>query len=216
MAKSSNWSDDYWLLLMQLYLSRPVGMKPKYSRPMVELGMELHIHPDALFNRMCSIASLDTPRIERLWQTYSACPDRLARAVGLLRSMNGFNSGGSFYDGVETADTFERDFKPVAAGTAITPVILILILDLYFRLTPLTMVPETPEVKELAKLTGISPQEVAEVMAIYRHCDPYLKHTGTPSGPLLDPCRRVWQRYGNSSTEALASYASQLKEYFNG
>lgn len=214
MAKLSNWSDDYWLLLMQLYLRRPAGLKPMYSRPMVELAMELHIAPEALFARMCSIASLDTPRIERLWQTYSASPRRLARAVSLLRSMNGFNSGGSFYEGVETSDTFESDFKPVAGHTAITPATLTLILDLYFRLTPLTMVPETPEVAELARLTGIKAQEVAGVMAIYRQCDPYLNRAGKAEGPLADACRSVWKRYGNSSPEALASYASQLKEYF--
>lgn len=214
MAKSSKWSDDYWLLLLQLYLRRPVGLKPIYSRPMVDLAVELHIHPKEMFARMCSIASLDTPRIERIWQTYSASPRRLARAVRLLRSMNGFNSGGSFYDGVETEETFERDFKPVAEGTAITPVILILILDLYFRLTPLTMVPDTPEVCELARLTGISAREVADVMAVYRHCDPYLNHIGTADSPLLEPCRRIWQRYGNSSPDVLASIASQLREYF--
>ena len=39
MAKSSTWQDDYWLLLMEIYLQKPVGMKPLYNRQMVELGM---------------------------------------------------------------------------------------------------------------------------------------------------------------------------------
>ena len=45
MAKNQLWHDDYWLLLMQLYLHKPVGVKPMYSRPMVELSIELHIAP---------------------------------------------------------------------------------------------------------------------------------------------------------------------------
>ena len=68
MTKTSNWSDDYWLLLLQLYLRKPVGMKPLYSRSMVDLALELHIHPRVLFNKMCQIATLETPRLERIWQ----------------------------------------------------------------------------------------------------------------------------------------------------
>lgn len=32
MAKYPSWQDEYWLMLMQLYLKRPQGMKPLYSR----------------------------------------------------------------------------------------------------------------------------------------------------------------------------------------
>ena len=66
MAKNTVWQDDYWLLLMQIYLHRPVGVKPLYSREMVELSMELHIAPQVLRKRMLQIASLETPRIERV------------------------------------------------------------------------------------------------------------------------------------------------------
>ena len=46
------WSDEYWLLLMQLYLRKPEGLKPIYSRKMVELGMELHLEPRFLYEQM--------------------------------------------------------------------------------------------------------------------------------------------------------------------
>ncbi|MBP3511265.1 MAG: hypothetical protein J6K19_04395 [Prevotella sp.] len=214
MAKTYQWSDDYWLLLMQLYLRRPAGIKPLYSREMVGLSLELHIPPAELFARMCSIANMETPRIERIWQTYGSNPRKLSRAVALLRAMNGFNTAGGFYDGVEVNETFECDFKPVAEGETVTPVMLILILDLYFRLTPLTMVPETPEVVELARLIGMRPAAVADIMDVYQHCDPYLNRRDVTFSPLLMPCQQIWQRFGNSSTPALASFASQLKEYF--
>ena len=214
MAKNSKWQDDYWLLLMQIYLQKPVGMKPMYSRKMVDLSLELHISPAVLFNKMCQIANLETPRIEHIWETYGHNPRKLARAASLLRSMKGFNNANEFYEGVEVAESFEKDFKPIAPDQRLTPVMLILILDLYFRLTPITMVPETPEIQELARLIKIKPQEVSEVLEVLQYCDPYLNRREVTFSPLLLPCQQIWRRYGNADTEALASFASQLKEYF--
>lgn len=214
MAKNSKWQDDYWLLLMQIYLQKPVGMKPMYSRKMVDLSMELHIAPDILFNKMCQIANLETPRIEHIWETYGNNPRKLSRAVSLLREMRGFNNAEEFYDGVETNESFEKDFRPIADDETLTPVMLILILDEYFRLTPITMVAETPEVQQLARLLKLKPQKVVEVLEVFQHCDPYLNRKDVVISPLLLPCQLVWRRFGNAKTEDLASYATQLKEYF--
>ena len=214
MAKIQNWQDDYWLLLMQIYLSKPVGVKPVYSRVMVDLSMELHITPTALNRQMRRIDSLDTPRIERIWQEYSRNPKRLSRAVQLLRSMIGFNSSGDFYDGVDVQETFERDFRPLEADSRLMPVSLILILNLYFQLTPNTMVTETPEVQELSQLMKVPAQLIVEVLDIFQHCDPYLNRHDVIISQLLLPCQQVWQRYGNSDTQQLAADAARLAEYF--
>ena len=214
MAKNSKWQDEYWLLLMQLYLQKPAGLKPMYSRRMVDLSLELHISPDALFNRMCELANLETPRVERLWDTYGQNPKKLSRAVRLLREMKGFNNAGEFYSGVDVNESFEKDFKPVAEGEVLTPVMLILILDLYFRLTPITMVAATPEVQELARLIGLRSAEVEEVLKVFQYCDPYLKRKDAASARLLAPCKEIWRRFGNADTQLLASYAAQLKAYF--
>jgi hypothetical protein len=214
MARNPKWQDDYWLLLMQIYLRRPVGVKPVYSREMVELGMELHIHPQALTTKMQELATLETPRVERIWQTYSDNPRKLARAAHLLREMKGFGRADEFYEGVELNETWERDWQPLAENGQLTPVMLILTLDLYFRLTPATMVKETPEVQELARLMKISTADVVELLEVFQHCDPYLNRRDVTFSPLLLPCQSVWQRYGNDDTEALATYAEQLKEYF--
>lgn len=214
MAKDQKWQDDYWLLLMQQYLKKPVGMKPMYSKAMVNLSMELHVAPQILFNKMCEIANLQTPRIERIWQEYGKNPRRLSRAVSLLRQMKGFGNDNEFYQGVDIQETFERDFRPINDATSITPVMLILILDLYFRLTPITMVPETPEIQELGRLIKIPAREVADIMDIYQHCDPYLNRKEVVFSPLFPACQEIWQRYGNMDTEQLASYAQQLKAYF--
>ncbi len=214
MAKKRIWQDDYWLLLMQLYLKKPIGVKPVYSKRMVELSMELHIAPQFLFNKMCEIANLETPRIERIWQEYGNNPRRLSRAVSLLRQMKGFGNNDEFYEGVDVQETFERDFRPVSDDSPITPIMLILILDLYFRLTPITMVAETPEIQELGRLIKLPVREIVDIMDIYQHCDPYLNRKEVLFSPLFPACQDIWQRYGNCETEFLASYARQLKEYF--
>ena len=214
MAKNAKWSDDYWLLLMQIYLQKPVGIKPMFHRKMVDLSLELHMPPNFLFNKMCQIANLETPRIEHIWETYGRNPKKLARAVSLWREMRGYGHADAFYEGVEVQETFEKDFRPVNKETTMTPVMMTLILDLYFRLTPVTMVPETPEVQELAKLIKVRPQEVIEIMKLFQYCDPYLNRKDQPDSTLLAPCQEIWRRYGNAETEQLAAYAEQLKEYF--
>ncbi|MBQ3698809.1 MAG: hypothetical protein II886_02770 [Prevotella sp.] len=214
MAKKQLWQDDYWLLLMQQYLRRPVGIKPVFSRSMVDLSLELHITPQELHERMGEIARLRTPRIERLWQEYSQNPRRLSRAVSLLRSMKGFNSGGHFFEGVDVQETFERDFRPLAEDGRLTPVMLTLVLDLYFRLTPATMVSQTPEVLELARLLHIPTALVVDVLDVFQHCDPYLHRRDVSLSRLLLPCTQVWQRYGNGDVRQLADYAEQLKAYY--
>ncbi len=214
MAQHTLWSDEYWLLLMQLYLKKPAGVKPLYSRGMVSLGMELHIPPQLLYEQMFRLRQLDTPRMEQLWAKYAKSPKKLSRAVSLMRQMKGFGQAGDFYEGVAVAESWEKDFKPIAADSALMPVMLILILDLYFRLTPITMVEETPEVVELARLMKIPAADIVEVMEVYRFCDPYLNRDDLMITPLLAPCQQIWNRFGNGSPEKLAAYAAQLKEYF--
>lgn len=216
MAKKAVWHDDYWLLLMQAYLQRPVGVKPLYSRKMVELSLELHIAPEALQTRMQQIATLKTPRIERIWNTYSTNPKRLARAVRLYRSMKGFGAASEFYDGVEVQETFERDFRPLAEDERFTPVILILILNLYFQLTPQTMVTQTPEVGQLARKVQLKAQDIVEVLDVYQICDPYLERSEVTFSPLLLPCQQIWQRMSDKEPQDLHALAEQLLEYFKG
>lgn len=213
MARNQQWQDDYWLPLMQLYLKKPVGVKPVYCKAMVDFAMEIHIAPQILFNKMCEIANLETPRIEHIWQEYGKNPRRLKRAVTLWHQMRGFGNE-HFFEGVDVQETFERDFRPVSADSRITPVMLVLILDQYFRLTPITMVAETPEIRQLASLIKLPVQDIVNIMELFQHCDPYLRRKDTPGSPLLNACQEIWQRYGNNDTEMLASYARQLKEYF--
>ena len=223
MARNTLWSDEYWLFLIRLYLRKPEGVKPMYSKEMVKLALELHIPPQFLYEQMFRLRSIDTPRMEKLWNDYGKNPKKLARGVKLLREKLGYGTAGLFYEGVETQESFELDFKPLpllanesAPVNKLTPVMLIMILDQYFRLTPLTMVPETPEVQELARLLKIKTDVVCAVMDNFQFCDPYLKRTTQNSSPLLLTCQQIWNRFGNDNPQKLAALAAQLKEYFKG
>ena len=227
-TKHPTWNDEDWLLLMQLYLQKPVGVKPMFSRPMVDLALELHIHPQVLYEQMMKLRQIDTPRMERLWQQYGNSPRRLAKGVKMLRQMKGFRNANAFYDGVEeTVAEWEADFMPLegitmpqqqtatsSQKTTMMPVHLIMILDQYFRLTPTTMVASTPEVKTLARLLDIPAETVVEVMDVFQICDPYLKRDAMMVSEFLLPCRQIWQRFGNDKPEKLAALAAQLKAYF--
>lgn len=214
MAKNTAWQDDYWLPVMQLYLRRPTGVKPTYSRDTVSLSLELHVAPRVLAERMQQVATLSIPRVERIWQTYSCNPRRLARAVRLWREMRGFGQADTFYSGVEVSESFERDFRPVSEEPRLMPIALILVLDLYFRLTPVTMVADTPEVAELARMLKVDVALVVDVLKTYMQCDPYLNREEEPGNRLLKPCKEIWQRYGNGEPEQLAAFAEELKAYY--
>ena len=185
-----------------------------FSRGMVELALELHIPPQALYAQMFRLRRPDTPSLARLCGKYRNNPKRLARDIKTLQRMSGFGSGGMFYDGLEVNETFEKDFRPIAGHPALTPATLVIVLDLYFRLTPVTMVAETPEVVETARLTHLKAATIVGILAAFQACDPYLKRKRPDDEALYSACRGVWQRYGNGDPQALAALAAQMREYF--
>lgn len=139
MAKHPLWNDDYWLLLLQLYQKKPMGVKPLYSKGIVDLSLELHIQPEYLHAQMFKLQRI-TPRIKRLWDKYADNPRLLSHDIKILRSMNGCGNAKDFFAGVEVKESFEKDWEPLAEEPSLNPVKLIIILDLYFQLTPITMV----------------------------------------------------------------------------
>jgi len=154
------------------------------------------------------------PSIQALWKVYANNPKKLQKDAKRIRKMKGFGKPEEFYEGVTTEETFEKDFKLIERATDLTPIALIIVLNLYFHLTPITMTEGTPEVKEVARLLNITPRRVVEIMDVYRFCDPYLNRDDLLISPLLMPCQEVWNRYGNDNPEKLSALAAQLKEYF--
>ena len=96
-----------------------------------------------------------------------------------------------------------------------TPMMLVMILDLYFRLTPPTMVEETPEVADLAKLLKIKPHEVVVALRTFCLCDPCIKAKDFDKTLLYEPCQQVWNKYGIQEQDKLSDLACKLKDYFS-
>ena len=211
---SSLWQDDYWLLVMQLYMRKPVGLKRMYSRQMVDLSIELHLPPSFIYEKMFDLRNGATPFLSSLMQRYKDNPRRLRADAAQVRSLMGFSRAAAFYEGGEVKETFEKDFRQIPHCEPLTPVALILVLDLYFRLTPLTMVAETPEVVELSQLMRIEPSKTAEVLGVFQYCDPYLNRQDVIFSQLLGPCEEIWSRYAQWTPVQLAEYADKLKDYF--
>lgn len=213
MAQHELWDDRYWLLLLQQYLKKPIGVKPLFSKEMVNLSLELHIAPEYLHRQMFKLRNI-TPGIKRLWDKYGNNPQALACDIAILKGMEGCGNAKLFYEGVAIKESFEKDWRPLEEEPTLTPVKLIIILDLYFQLTPITMVPGTPEVRSLGNLINTTPDIISKVMAIFRYCDPYLSKKEAITDSLLGPCQEIWQRFGNDNPNKLYTYALELKEYY--
>ena len=100
MARHPRWSDEYWPQLLQVYLEKPVGVKPLYAKRMVDLSLEWHIPPQYLHKQMFQLRLL-TPSMERLWATYGDNPKKLKKDITTLRKMRGLGNAELFYEGVE-------------------------------------------------------------------------------------------------------------------
>lgn len=207
------WNDEYWPLLIWHYKQKPEGVKAVYSKGLIDIALHLHIHPSELYRKMAELRKLNTPFLKQLWDEYEN-PRKLNKAVKTLLKREGYGTAGKYYDEIETNESWELNFRPTDTREDIMPVQLIIILDQYFRLTPTTMVTQTEEIKELARLLKLPAVLITQIMEIYQYCDPYLKRDDITENQLLEPCQKVWKKYGNEDTEKLAAFASQLKEFF--
>lgn len=214
MVTHSLWSEEYWPMLLQIYFKKPIGIKPTYTRPIVELSLELHIPPYILYAKMEEFHLNNLPSVQALWKVYANNPKKLQKDAKRIRKMKGFGKPEEFYEGVTTEETFEKDFKLIERATDLTPIALIIVLNLYFHLTPITMTEGTPEVKEVARLLNITPRRVVEIMDVYRFCDPYLNQDDLIISPLLLPCQNIWNRYGNADTKELSALTEELCHYY--
>jgi len=214
MADDRQWNDEYWPFVAQLLFKKKEGVKPVFCRDAVDIAMELHVHPKVINHRMRELQEHDTPSLEKMYDSYKNNPSRLKRMVKKLRDMNGFGNAAAFYEGVEVKETFEVMFRPIQGAEDLTPVMLVLILDLYFRLTPITMAEDTPEVKLLAKQMGVDTSRVVEVLEVFQTCDPYLKRDNVILSPLYMSCQEIWRKYANIDTLELVWIADEFKAYF--
>lgn len=208
------WSDEYWPLLVKEYKRKPEGVKALYSKHMVELALRLHIQPQELHRKLMELRKIESPQLQKLWDDLSGNTRKLNKAVRILLEKDGYGTSGKFFDGIAVNESWELDFRPLEDESRLMPVHLILILDLYFQLTPTTMVSDTEEIQDLARLIKMPVSMVLEVMEGFKQCDPYMSAVQAETS-LTPYCKVVWNRFGNDDIEKLSSFAEQLKKYFS-
>ena len=231
------WNDQYWPLIIKLYLAKPMGMKAMYSKGVVDLSIELHIPPFYIYERLEEVKRNQRPLIQHLRTLYEGNARRLSRDAKQLRQMAGFGTGGLFFDDVCIDNDFERDYCPVADDTAMTPAMLTLILNLYFQLIPDTMKATTPEVQLLAKRLHVTPDEVVQVLKLCLAEDPCIPEhrrerllgsscaaasvassaTSSAAGStasLSQAVNNLWHRYGNGDAIMVEEAAERFNPYF--
>ena len=199
MANNNLWTDSYWLLLMQACKKKPDEVKSPWSKTMVDLAIELHIHPKTLFEKMEQLLDHKTASLQKIWDTYTDNTRRLNKDAKRVREMKGFGDADSFFMGVESTDSFETFYLPVADDTKLTPAALTILIDLYFMLTPNTMVEETPEVADVARMLTLTTKEVVDVLSVFQTFDPILKRKALPTSPIVEATRRTWDEYANDT-----------------
>lgn len=216
MAKHPLWNDEYRILLLAIYLQKPVGVKSPHSRQLVELALQLHVPPKTLHKEMQMLDDKDKVSVRKLWDTYGNNPRRLNKAVKRLRGMDGFGNADVFYDGVDNNDTLAEEYMPVCAESCLSRAMIAVITSLYFRLTPTTMVTETPEVIDTAKLLGIKPETVESVLHMLQQFDPLTKRERTAAlpQPVADTAHTIWRMFNNMMPEAMEKKVEQYMEFF--
>ncbi len=207
------WNDEYWPLLLQIYKKKPQGVKPLYSREVIDVALRLHIHPKEIVKRLQKLEKIDTPSLQKMYDNLKN-PKKLNAIVQTLIKNEGFGTSGDFYKGIEKNESWETDFRPLEAEPRLKPINLIFILNLYFYLTPTTMVAETEEIKDLARQMDIPAELIVHVLEVYKFCDPYLNNSDIMIDPLLFPCKDMWNRYVNGSPGELERAVSELEVYF--
>ena len=90
MATHPLWNDDYWLLVLQLYLKRPTGVKAVYAREAGDLAVELHLPPPFIHQQLQEMDRRARLELQLVWKTYAQKPRRLAKDIARLRKMKGF------------------------------------------------------------------------------------------------------------------------------
>ncbi len=168
-----------------------MGVKPLYSKGMVDLepwsststrvSARADVQTENGYSAHQADYGINMPIIHANWLD----------DIALVRKMRGCGNAQAFFEGVALKESFEKDWEPLEAEPSLTPVKLIIILDLYFQLTPITMVPETPEIIDLAKFIKTTPEIIAEAMSVFQFCDPYLNRRGK----IRKPTPGTMQRY---------------------
>lgn len=148
---TEQWTTEEAILVLELYMSKPKGMKSATDKNLVNLAQLLGRTPESLCRRM-----------QKFQQWYPVLP---------------FDTEESIYNGENPAIWNDYFAQPRKAHKE-APVILeefcigTLVLNLYFQLIISTMNEKVPEVIELSKLVKRPAKNIANMLLAYALLDP--------------------------------------------
>lgn len=190
--KAEQWTKDESILVLDLYMEKPKGMKNVECEKVICLAQLLGRTPESLCRRMQKfqqwypVLPFDTTddlyvdEDPAIWNEYFLCPQKAHQEAPAI------------------LDEF-------CAGT--------LVLNLYFQLIINTMSEKSPEVNEVAKLTKRSAASIVNMLYGYASMDPFLKESPTPNQPLSSICTQLWTRYADDMDQ-LSRVAKYIESHY--
>lgn len=190
--KAEQWTQEESVLVLDLYMSKPAGLKPVTNESLTHLAQLLGRTPEAVFRRM-----------QKFQQWYPVLPFGMNEEI--------------FQD--ENPAIWSEYFNQPKKVHSEAPAILdewcaeTLVLNLYFQLIISTMNEKVPEVVELSKLVKRPAKEIVEMLYAYAALDPFLK-TPQPSELAISPiCHHLWNRYADDM-DKLSHVAKYIESHY--
>lgn len=189
---AEQWSTEESILVLDLYMNKPKGMKPATDETLVNLAQLLGRTPESLCRRM-----------QKFQQWYPVLP---------------FDTEETLYNDENPAiwnDYFAQPRKAHKEAPAILEEFCIdtLVLNLYFQLIISTMNEKVPEVVELSKLVKRPAKAVADMLLSYASLDPFMKDTPTMNVSASPIQQQLWNRYADDM-DKLSHVAKYIENHY--
>ncbi len=190
---TEQWTTEEAILVLELYMSKPKGMKSATDKNLVNLAQLLGRTPESLCRRM-----------QKFQQWYPVLP---------------FDTEESIYNGENPAiwnDYFAQPCKAHKEAPAILEEFCIgtLVLNLYFQLIISTMNEKVLEVIELSKLVKRPAKNIANMLLAYASLDPFIKKDALVTNMPMSPIQQqLWNRYANDM-DKLSHVAKYIESHY--
>ncbi len=189
---AEQWTTEEAILVLDLYMSKPKGMRPATDEQLVNLAQLLGRTPESLCRRM-----------QKFQQWYPVLPFDVTEPI---------------YNDENPAIWNEYFAQPRKAHKE-APSILeefcigTLVLNLYFQLIISTMNEKVPEVVELGKLVKRPAKAIAGMLLSYASLDPFMKDGPAVDLPASSVQRQLWNRYADDM-DKLSHVAKYIESHY--
>lgn len=190
--RTEQWTKEESVLVLDLYMNKPIGLKPVTDESLTNLAQLLGRTPEAVFRRM-----------QKFQQWYPVLP---------------FDADEDIYQD-ENPSVWSDYFNQPKKAHSEAPALIdewcagTLVLNLYFQLIISTMNEKVPEVVELSRVVKRPAKDIVDMLYAYASLDPFLK-TNQYSGQTVSPiCRHLWERYADDM-DKLSHVAKYIESHY--